>query len=374
MKKVLVLIGAFLLILALVLSTLLTACGPSASPAPATSAAPAPGTSQPAAPQTQAAAPKSIELTFAHMFPPQSPEGQVADKWGAKIKEDSKGLLTVRVFPVGTLIAAPEISNGVLKGAADIGMGFPYVPEGFELSSSMPFILTAPTIDIATKVYNDLWKQFPDAMANEWKNYKVLWMTPAALQTLWTAERKFQTLDDMKGLQLRVPSKEMGSVITALGSTPTFMSVADLVVALDKGTVDGCINMHTAIQSNKLTSLKYALKLPGMSCGVATPLFAIMNKDSYAKLSPDLQKVIDNSLDWAGQLQIDTWTANQTNAEKWFTDQGGEFITISAEEEAKFAAIYGQSKTQAAQALDARGLPASAITQYIDERIQFYLK
>jgi TRAP-type C4-dicarboxylate transport system substrate-binding protein len=371
MKRILLLVSVFFLLLALVSFSPLSACTQSASPAPT---APAPATTQAPAPQTQASAPKAIELSFAHMFPPQSPEGQVADKWGAKIKEDSKGLLTVRVYPVTTLLAAPEMFNGVLKGAADIGMAFPYSPEIFTFSSSLPFFLTAPNTAIAAKVYDDLWKQFPEPLAKEFSQVKTLWLTPSALQTVWTTKEKFQVLDDLKGLQLRVPSKEMGSVITALGATPTYMSTADLAVALEKGTVDGCINMHSAVQSNKMTNLKYALQLKNMSCGVSTPLFAIMNKDSYNKLSPDLQKVIDNSLAWAKQLQLDTWASNQTNAEKWFTDQGGQFITLSPEEEAKFAAIYNKVEADAAAALDAKGIPASAMVKYIQERIQFYLK
>ena len=371
MKRILILIGVFSLLLALVAMPFLSACA--SQPAP-TSKAPAPATTQAPPPATQASAPKAIELSFAHMFPPQSPEGQVADKWGAKIKEDSKGLLTVRVYPVTTLLAAPEMYNGVVKGVADIGMAFPYSPEIFTFSSSLPFFLTAPNTAIAAKVYDDLWKQFPDVLGKEFSPVKPLWLTPSALQTLWTTKRQFKVIDDLKGLQLRVPSKEMGAVITALGATPTYMSTADLAVALEKGTVDGCINMHSAVQSNKMTTLRYALQLKNMSCGLSTPLFAIMNKDSYAKLSPDLQKVIDNSLAWGKQLQLDTWASNQANAEKWFTDQGGQFVTLSTDEEAKFAAIYNKAEADAAVALDAKGMPASAMVKYIQERIQFYLK
>jgi len=373
MKKVLILTGVFFLVLSLVLLPLLTACSSTPTPT-ATAPAPTQTTTQAPSTPTQVNAPKPVELSFAHMFPPQSPEGQVADKWGAKIKEDSKGLLTVRVYPVGTLLAAPEMYNGVMKGAADIGMAFPYNPEIFTFSSSLPFFLTAPNTSIAAKVYDDLWTKFPEPLGKEFAPVKSLWLTPSALQTLMTTKKRFQTLDDFKGLQLRVPSKEMGSVITALGGTPTYMSTADLVVALEKGTVDGCVNMHSAVQSNKMVNLKYFLKLQSMSCGLSTPLFAIMNKDSYAKLSPDLQKVIDNSLAWAKQLQLDTWATNQTNAEKWITDQGGEFITLSADEEAKFASVYYKAEADAAAALDAKGIPASDMVKYIQERIQFYLK
>lgn len=363
MKRTLLLICTVFLLLILVSSLVLTSCG---SPASSTSTVSQSSTSQ-------SAAPKPVEIAFAHMFPPQSPEGQVANKWADKIKEDSKGLLSVRIYPVGTLLAPNQIYDGVFKGAAGAGMAYPYAQEGFELSAAMPSILTAPNTAIAAKVYDDLWKQFPDVMANEWKDVKILWMTPGALQTFWITKPRFQTLEDFKGLQIRVPSKEMGSVVKALGAIPVSMSTADTVVALDKGTIDGAYTLHATVASNKMTSLKYGLKLNNMSCGVASPVFCVMNKDVYKSLTPDLQKVVDDSLVWGKQVQLETWSSVQATAEKWFTnDNGGEYISLSKEQEDKFAALYYQAINESVQAMVAKGIPATEIVNYIRERIKFY--
>jgi len=60
---------------------------------------------------------KPIDLRLAHMFPVVSPSHQLVENWAKKIATDSNGRLTIRIFPVNTLLAAPEIYDGVAKGA-----------------------------------------------------------------------------------------------------------------------------------------------------------------------------------------------------------------------------------------------------------------
>lgn len=318
---------------------------------------------------------KPVELRLAHIYPSGTFYAGSLDRWAEKIKKDSNGLLTVRVFPANTLLNVANIISGVVSGTADIGSCTVMKPEGFELSSVMSFVLTAPDMYTAVKIYDEIWKQFPEAMANEWRNVKVLWLNPIAPQTYWFKSKNVQTLADWKGLQIRVPSQEVAAHVTAMGGTPVYMSTADLAVSLDKGTVDGCAQMWTGVFAYKMSSLKYAVKLKNDSLlGLPTPCFVIMNKDSYNKLDPSLKKVIDDNLKWGRNTSIEAWATDHKQSEAYVESYGGKYISLSPEEEAKWLAIRNQVQTKIMQALDAKGLPASAILKFIHERVQYYAK
>ena len=180
-------------------------------------------------------------------------------------KEDRPPTVTggsrFRIFPVNTLIPAPELYDAAANGTADIAYGFRYLPKNYTLGVTFPFILGAPDVVTAGRVYDDVWKKFPKIMAEDWKDVKVLWLSPSMVQYIST-RKPVRSLEDMKGLQIRVPSKEMGDLMKDLGASPAFMSTADFVIGMDKGTVDGGTIQPGAVQDNKLGGkIKYVLEL-----------------------------------------------------------------------------------------------------------------
>ncbi len=317
------------------------------------------------------AADKPIELRLAHMFPVGSPSHQHMEAWAKKIATDSNGRLTVRIFPVNTLVPAPELYDAAANGTADISFGFRYLPKGNTLGVTFPFILGAPDVVVGTKVYDDLWKKFPKPMADDWKDVRILWLTSSMFQALST-RKAVHSLEDMKGLQIRVPSKEMGDLMKDLGATPAFMSTADFVMGLEKNTVDGGIIQPGAVQDNKLGGkVKYVLDL---SLGTPTPVFAAMNKDAYNKLPADLKVVIDKSCDFGRQGTIDLWVEAWENAQKYFKAEGVEVVRLSPQERARWTPIIEKARDRVGAELDGKGLPGTEIVKYIRERIQHYAK
>jgi TRAP-type C4-dicarboxylate transport system substrate-binding protein len=325
-------------------------------------------------PESPATTPeKPVELSLAHMFPPESAPALVTDHWAEKIKNDSNGRLTIRSYPSDTLIKAPDMVSGVVEHAADIGYAFVYKPEGFELSTSFNFILAAPDTVTAGRIYDDIWQKYPKEMANEWNDVKVLWLSPSVPQFLTLIKKPAHTLADMKGLQIRVPAKELGDLITAWGATPVYMSYSDYLIAIDKGTVDGAIDMFSSILDCKLGGkVKYFVILRSGSLGCPTPVFVIMNKNSYNKLPSDLQKVIDDSLEWGKKSSIEMWAASDADSKAYFTGEGGEIIYLSPDEEAKWVVALNDVKTKYAQTLDAKGLPGTELLNFINERVKYY--
>jgi TRAP-type C4-dicarboxylate transport system substrate-binding protein len=314
---------------------------------------------------------KPVELRLAHMFPIGSPSHQVIDAWAKKIAADSKGRLTIRIFPVNTLIPAPEIYDGVAKGTADIGFSFRYLPKSYGLGVTFPFILGAPDVVTADRVYDEIWKKFPKVMGEEWKEVKVLWLSSSMIQAIST-RKPVRTLEDMKGLQMRVPSRELGDLMKDLGSAPAFMSTADFVIAIEKGTVDGAVIQPGAIDDNKLgRKIKFVLDL---SLGAPTPVNAIMNKDSFNQLPADLQSVIDNSCGFGKEGTLKIWVDAFDNAMKYFKAEGVEYVHLSPEERARWTPLIDRARDRVGADLDTKGYPGTEIVRFIRERIGHYAK
>lgn len=314
---------------------------------------------------------KPIELRLAHMFPVGSPSDQHIKDWAKKIATDSNGRLTIRIFPSNTLIGATEMYDGVVKGATDIGFAWRYKPEGYAIGVLFPFLITAPDTVSAGHVYDDIWKEFPKVMADEWNDVKILYLVPTMPVYLF-ARKPLRKIDDIKGLQIRVPSKELADVMKDLGAGPTFMSTADFITGLDKGTVDGACALFGLIPDYKIGGkIKYVLM---HSLGISTPLFLVINKDSYNGLPTDLKGVLDKSCEWGKNDAIKYWSNDYENAKKYCKAEGVEMISLSPEDRTKWNTVVDRTRDKVAADLDAKGYPGKEILRFIRGRIEHYTR
>ena len=87
----------------------------------------------------------------------------------------------------------------------------------------------------------------------------------------------------------------------------------------------------------------------------------VMNPASYAKLPPDLQKLIDDTtrtrLAEIGKL----WDSADAPGKKYLVSEGDTPITLSKEEDALFKKIGAEDTAKVLAALDKSGKPASKV-------------
>jgi TRAP-type C4-dicarboxylate transport system substrate-binding protein len=331
---------------------------------------PAPATT-PTTPTTPAKpALEPIELSLASLYPPASAPSQSLERWAEKIKTESNGLLTIRHYPAGTLIAPPDMRNGVKSGVADLGFSFIYKPEpGFEPSMVMSQLILGLNYANCLKIFDDLWNEFPELWEGQWSNFKLIDVSTAEANLLFTTKKPVRSLKDLKGLQIRVPSATVADLFTALGAAPVSMSTADWVISLDKGTTDGASVTFSSLSDYKIAEkLKYYTYYstgPGIS-------FLIMNKDTWNSLSPDLQKVIDNNSDWIKQEMIQSKMATEKEGIEYAKSSGGEFITLSENEYARWDAAVKPVYDKIAADLNAAGYPGTELVNYALERAKYY--
>jgi len=319
-----------------------------------------------------ASAQKAIELKLSHMDPAGSKIDKVFHAWGKKIEKESNGRLTVRIFPGAVLVNAFETYSGVVKGVADIGGSFRYDRKGAELTGLISmFFAGIPDGATSTRILDEIRKKFP-AWDKEWEATKELFAIAIGPANIITKSKPARTLEDLKGLQLRVPVREAAEMLQVMGGTPVGMPIAELLIGMQKGTVDGATVQLYAIESFKFApTAKYCTYF---SLYNPSNYFVTMNWDVFKKLPPDLQKVIDDSREGFKHDMVTAYDDGDKGAVAWAKKQGMEFIALKPEERRRWLSVIGPVQDRQAAELDAKGYPATEVLKFTRERIEAYVK
>lgn len=321
---------------------------------------------------SEAPAAKPIELKLTHQFPAGSDEDKFFHRWAKKVGEDSKGRLTFRIFPGAVLISAFETYDGVVKGVADLGGTYRFSRKGAELTGIISmFFAGVPDSATGTRILDDIRAKFP-AYNKEWEGIKEVVVIADGPAMIVTKPRPVRTLEDLKGLELRVPVREAADMLKVMGGTPVGIPLADFVVGMEKGTVHGGTNQLSAIESFKLAPTAKFCTL--FSLYNPANLFLVMNWDSFKKLPQDLQKVIDDSREWAKKEWVVDRDASDKDSMEWAKKLGMEFITLTPEERKRWLSILGPVQDRMAAELDAKGYPATEVLKFVRERKGVYVK
>ena len=356
MKK----IFSCLLIVLLLGTFVLAGCQPKA-PAPA---APAPGTPAPA-PGTPAPAPSApaqtyapVELNFATWQPPGHVNNtQVFEPFTKEVTEKTEGRVKMYLHPGGALAKGDETYDGVVTGILDIGFALQaYTPGRFPLTTIMEFPFLFSHSLQACQATMELFHA-NQAFQDEYKDVKVFWIgatdTAALLST-----KPVKTMEDMKGLRIRTPGTIQNDVVTAFGGIPVSMPYSDVYDALQRGVVDATFGPFTSILPFKLHEVIDHVLMVDF---YVTPLYVVMNKDKWNKISPADQAIIEELV-----AQFPQKIGNLYNHEvdinlKVVKDNNITLNTMTAEQIAEANKVLEPLKAKWLSDMKAKGLPADEV-------------
>jgi TRAP-type C4-dicarboxylate transport system substrate-binding protein len=267
----------------------------------------------------------------------------------------TNGEVSVTYYMGGELGPGPkEQYNRTVEGVADIAFGLP----GYTASNFPTTLLTElpGVIDAATgtqKVQDNL-----DILAKEYRRVALVGLWNNAPNMLLMAEKSVASMEDLKGLKIRVPSRNAGLVVEAWGATPVSMPAPAIYNAMQTGVIDGAMIDATTLKSFKLAEVTKSITT-GMKSTISS-FFLIMNRDSFNDLSADQQKAVLDAGRTASLNSNQKWlqVADKALADFRATD-GKEVITLSDAEAAKFNAASAPVVEKVIADADAAGLPAS---------------
>jgi tripartite ATP-independent transporter DctP family solute receptor len=241
------------------------------------------------APSTATAA---TTLRFGHA----NNNGEIAtdlfQEFADNVTRRSKGEVTIKVFPAEQLGKEGDLIQQVKSGALDIS------------APSMPSLSgLVPALEIASAPF--LWTDWAQAekvitgaafqpQFDELRDkHNVLMLSKIwywGWRNLTTAPHAVNKPEDLAGLKIRVPESPVWvEMIRAMGGAPTPIPFGEVYTALQQKTVDGQENPIPTIYSRKFYEVQAHLSMTRHMLQNNT---MIINKRSYDKLSPDLQKLL----------------------------------------------------------------------------------
>lgn len=282
--------------------------------------------------------------------------------WAEKIRKESDGRLRIQIFPAMQLGGAPpQLYDQARDGVADIIWTLPGNTPGrfprievFEL----PFVSHKRAIVNCLAI-----QEFADTeLKEEFAEVHPLCVWGHG-EGLIHARRPVATMEDLRGLKLRFPSRLNGEALRALGAAPVGMPVPQVPEAMTQGVIDGAVVPWEVVPSIRLQEMvKYHTEIPGSPTLYIATFILAMNRAKYASLPDESRKVLDaNSAAAAARMAAVPWDERGPVVEAEARRRGNQVIVITEQEKARWVeATKPVIDTWVAQAKE-RGLDGEAL-------------
>lgn len=164
--------------------------------------------------------------------------GQMPNRFADAMSLMSDGRIEVKVYAAGELVGATECFDAASTGAADMYHAAEYYwqgkSRGFSFFTAIPMGMTAAEIMgwIDFGGGQELWDELSAKF-----NIKAFQAGNTGHQTGGWFKRKINTLEDFKGLRMRMPGLG-GEVLKQLGGTSILLPGGEIYQALQSGSID----------------------------------------------------------------------------------------------------------------------------------------
>ncbi len=270
-----------------------------------------------------------------------------AKNYAAALEKDSGGRIKPQIFPLSQLGSIPRQIEGTQFGSIQCAI---LPPEFFVGVDNRFEVMAAPglvsSLAQGQRVAADpaVLKLMLSLGANKGLHGIAMFMNaPSSV----IAKTPIRHLADFKGKKIRVlASPFQMAPIAKLGATPVAMTLADVVPAMQQGTIDGAVGgivvwtpMHFSDAAKYVTETGQP----------AVFVMAEVNKAWYDALPPDLQKIVDS--DAAAQQKAIGPVAEDVvaKARKGWVAGGGELIDLPADEQAQVMKTFSDAVAQVAK-------------------------
>ncbi|WP_323846174.1 TRAP transporter substrate-binding protein [Microbulbifer magnicolonia] len=267
---------------------------------------------------------ESFEWKLVTTWPKNFPGlGSAPERFAKNVGAMSGGRLKIKVYGAGELVPAMGVFGAVSEGAAQMGHGAAYYWKGkvpaAQFFTAVPFGLNAQEMNG--------WLHYGGGMELWEEIYAPFDLIPLAggstgVQMAGWFNREINTVEDLKGLKMRIPGLG-GEVLNRAGGTAVTIPGGELYTALQTGVIDatewvGPYN-DLAFGFHQIADYYY---YPGWH-EPGSILEFIVNKTAFEKLPPDLQAIVRTAARAVNQDMLDEYTARNNRALKELVEKHG---------------------------------------------------
>jgi TRAP-type C4-dicarboxylate transport system substrate-binding protein len=295
---------------------------------------------------------------YMHQSAPVFATSRGAKLFTEEIEKATGGELKVRLHLAGTLqINASNITQAVGENVVQIG-------DDLFNSGNVP-VAGIPRLPMLIQSYEDFEKAaavlapyIEKAFAG--KGVTVLASYTYPLQFVW-GRKKLTSLDDFKGMKLRVAQPEQGELVRRFGGVSITMGAPEVPSALDRGVVDGIFTAGVgAVLWKDLLKYGYVLIV-----NVNNSYF-IANTEAYNKLAPGLQAKLRETAQMAARWDQDTMKTEEAESVTQLKAIGYTFTSATPDEIARATDAMKPywdewAKTRGPEIVDALGKVRAAL-------------
>ena len=330
------------LVLALCMVFALAACGQAAAPAAAPAeAAPAEAAPAEAAPAEEAAASDLVEcddvtLTFCCSAAESTCWAQMAKVFADYVNERTTGNFEVEIYAMDQLTNGSQTEGiqAVADGTIDLSAHSNLIYSNFDQRLnvvSLPFIFDS--FDDVDAVLDG---PGYDALAPivEGMGLNLMGIAENGFRHVTNNVRPIETLEDMKGLVIRVAGAQvLKDEYEAWGTNYTTANWSEVYTGLQTGTYEAQENPLPTADASSISDVQDYVTY---WTGVYDCIFFTMNQELYDSFSPEMQALIDEAGAYAAADQrVKEREGDQEVLKKW-ADGGMTVSELSDEEVAKF--------------------------------------
>jgi TRAP-type C4-dicarboxylate transport system substrate-binding protein len=279
-----------------------------------------------------------VTLRMHHFLPAVSNgHAKFLAPWAKKVAADSGSRIKIDIFPSMQLGGAPpQLYDQAKDGVVDFVWTLPGTTAG-RFPGSETFEL--PFVPHRKAVVNSrAFQEFAaEHLKDEFKDVHPICFW-AHDHGLVHANKPVRTLEDMKGLKLRFPTRLAGEALRALGATAIGMPIPQVPESLAQRVIDGTVVPWEVVPSIKVHELvKNHTEIPGSPTLYTATFILAMNKPKYESLPADLKEVLDkNSGLAAATMAGKVWDEQAIVVSEMVKARGNTIITLSEEEKARW--------------------------------------
>lgn len=206
------------------------------------------------------------------------------------INKDAGSEFTVQLVNAPNLANLGNVWDRVADGVADIGFGIhgsSNLPFPKSTIAGLPLLLQSGKLDKGAVA---MWHLYESGLiADEYKGVLPIALFATPVQVL-SLRAPIKSLDELKGLKIRVADKTVSYIVTAFGASPISVPATETYQAVSQGVVAGSV-------ANWVQLLVFRLSEVAKNHIEAVPLgspagFIVMNPGVPAKLSEKGRKIL----------------------------------------------------------------------------------